>query len=380
MLSRSLRRPENWQDFETLCKKLWGEIWNCPEIKKNGRSGQAQNGVDLYGTPSSEHQYYGIQCKGKDEYTNKQFTESEILKEIKLAKNFKPALKKLYLATTAIKDVGIEEFVRECDLENRSLGLFEVHLYCWEDIVDLIDENRQTHDWYVKNQGFKQNKQVKLSFQDGISELTLRPKFKQKRTVYFKTPPSNPLAVSIPDLLRKYPDPSGHLGACTNARIISASFTRKEINQSYVCFEIMVRNIGVNPIEEYKVLLEFVGNVTDIAKSNTTSRLPILLSKRYTPTTYLFAEDFTGKLIPRTNILVGDDIFRSEDIYLKPDPEETQILVKCKLISKDFKFEETLTLKLDPEIIYQNKEITVDEVPENSIEYGEFEEYIETED
>jgi hypothetical protein len=37
--SKSLRRPTSWQDFETLCKKLWGEIWSCPEIKKNGRSG-----------------------------------------------------------------------------------------------------------------------------------------------------------------------------------------------------------------------------------------------------------------------------------------------------------------------------------------------------
>ena len=35
-ISKSLPKPQNWQDFETLCKKLWGEIWSCPEIKKNG--------------------------------------------------------------------------------------------------------------------------------------------------------------------------------------------------------------------------------------------------------------------------------------------------------------------------------------------------------
>ena len=45
---KSLLKPQNWQDFETLCKKLWGEIWECREIKKNGRQGQAQNGVDVY--------------------------------------------------------------------------------------------------------------------------------------------------------------------------------------------------------------------------------------------------------------------------------------------------------------------------------------------
>ena len=36
-----IQPPANWQDFETLCKKLWGEIWCCTDtIKKNGRSGQ----------------------------------------------------------------------------------------------------------------------------------------------------------------------------------------------------------------------------------------------------------------------------------------------------------------------------------------------------
>ena len=62
---KHLRKPENWEDFENLCKKLWGEIWDCKEIKKNGRKGQTQDGVDVYGIPKGEVSYYGIQCKGK---------------------------------------------------------------------------------------------------------------------------------------------------------------------------------------------------------------------------------------------------------------------------------------------------------------------------
>jgi len=68
-MKKSIRKPENWQDFENLCKKLWGEIWDCAEIKKNGRSGQNQQGVDVYGIPKFDTEYYGIQCKGKDDYT-----------------------------------------------------------------------------------------------------------------------------------------------------------------------------------------------------------------------------------------------------------------------------------------------------------------------
>jgi len=29
-----IRKPENWQDFEKLYKKLWGEIWDCSSLIK----------------------------------------------------------------------------------------------------------------------------------------------------------------------------------------------------------------------------------------------------------------------------------------------------------------------------------------------------------
>ena len=125
--AKTLGRPENWQDFESLCKKLWGEIWQCPEIKKNGRAGQTQNGVDVYGIPSFDDEYYGIQCKGKDEYTHKQLTVKEIDKEIEKAKSFEPKLKKLYFATTAVKDAEIEKVIRLKNTEHRKNKLFEVH-------------------------------------------------------------------------------------------------------------------------------------------------------------------------------------------------------------------------------------------------------------
>lgn len=94
---KQLRKPENWEDFESL----WGEIWDCKEIKKNGGKGQVQNGVDVYGIPKGEKSYFGIQCKGKDEYSHKHLSENEIDREIGL--NRLPPLAKLYFATTANK-------------------------------------------------------------------------------------------------------------------------------------------------------------------------------------------------------------------------------------------------------------------------------------
>ena len=132
---QQLRKPEYWQDFENLCKKLWGEVWKCPEIKKNGRQGQIQHGVDVYGIPFGESEFYGIQCKGKDDYSKALLTENEINSEIEKAKFFKPKLKKLYFATTANKDSKIEAFVRTKNIEHIKGELFEVHLFSWEELT-----------------------------------------------------------------------------------------------------------------------------------------------------------------------------------------------------------------------------------------------------
>ena len=87
-MKKQLRKPENWQDFEGLCKKLWGEIWKVPnKIKKNGRLGQPQSGVDVYAIPKDEQKYWGIQCKGKDEYTKAKLTKKEIDEEINFRKS-----------------------------------------------------------------------------------------------------------------------------------------------------------------------------------------------------------------------------------------------------------------------------------------------------
>lgn len=109
-----LRKPSNWQDFEKLCKLLWGEIWACEDaIKRHGRQGQNQHGVDVFSYVEKYGGYCGIQCKGKDDYTNAQFTEGEIDTEIEKALGFEPKLKLLVFATTANKDAKIEGYIRK---------------------------------------------------------------------------------------------------------------------------------------------------------------------------------------------------------------------------------------------------------------------------
>ena len=172
-----LKKPSNWQDFEKLCKLLWGEIWSCEDsIKRHGRQGQNQHGVDVFSYVEKYGGYCGIQCKGKDDYTNAQLTEGEIDKEIEKALGFEPKLKLLVFATTANKDAKIEGYIRKKDVENRKKGLFAVDIASWDDIVDQLERYKTTYNWYVNNCQFKDTTDVSVSFW-GEEEITVHPEY-----------------------------------------------------------------------------------------------------------------------------------------------------------------------------------------------------------
>lgn len=179
-----IKKPSNWQDFEKLCKLLWGEIWNCEDsIKRHGRNGQNQHGVDVYAYVDKYGGYCGIQCKGKDDYSDSQLTEKEIDREIKNALTFKPELKLFVFATTANKDAKIEAYIRKKDIESRGKGKFKVDISSWEDIVDQLERYRTTYNWYVNNCQFKDATDVSVTF-DGEEVITIRPEFIKTITHY----------------------------------------------------------------------------------------------------------------------------------------------------------------------------------------------------
>ena len=180
-----MKKPSNWQDFEKLCKLLWGEIWGCEDtIKRHGRQGQNQHGVDVFAFVEKYGGYCGIQCKGKDDYTNAQLTEKEIDTEIKNALDFEPELKLFVFATTANKDAKIEGYIRKKDVENRQKGKFRVDIASWEDIVDQLERYRTTYNWYVNNCQFKDATDVRVTF-DGKEEVTIHPEY-VRTTVHYE--------------------------------------------------------------------------------------------------------------------------------------------------------------------------------------------------
>lgn len=353
-ISQSLPSPDNWKDFERLCKKLWGEIWDCQEITMNGPNGQNQSGIDISGIPKGENAYYGIQCKGKDRYSQKQLTEKEILEEIEKAKTFEPALKKMYFSTTALKDAKIETFVRKKNLEHIEKGIFEVHLYSWEDIVDLIEENRSTYDYYLNSNSFKTNQSVKVTFKNGETEMTVTPKFqkiirvgKTKREKLEKLAAEN-----MTDWITKFQQQQRVWDKFNTpmAKIVTPK-PKKEFNRSLFESTVIISNDGSEPLENLKLIISLPKEIESYETTNFDEKnsyfVPVIRSiNRYT---HFKKSDHTINVEPLKKILVGDDSISSDKYFLKSVPEEISLEISWKLISRNFKTEGKLILNIEPE-------------------------------
>lgn len=358
-----LRKPENWQDFERLCKVLWGEIWECPDtIKRNGRQGQAQKGVDVYGIKKGECVYRGIQCKGKDDYTNSQLTESEIDNEIAKALLFTPKLKSFYFATTANKDAHIEEYIRNKNLESISNGGFEIDIFAWEDIVDLIEAHRNTYNWFLNNCSYRDVSDVDVLIK-GEKEYTIRPEyFRIEKTYTLKPKPQG---------LFSY----GSLQYITPPPLASDFFHSKYKHDYRWCtIPISITNTGKTVIENYKleVIIEWdkVDEISDkfhylnniMMNQAAVARINASREARrevFHSTEYCDVIEYR----PKDPILVQSD-HRAFEIAIKPKDNVQSIKIMWVLYSRNYKKEGELILNVEPKFEDKKEKVEVDNIDE----------------
>ena len=128
-ISMLLTPPKSWDEFEDMCKSSFQLRWSNPNLNRHGRSGQRQDGVDVYGDDSLGR-FVGIQCKNTVSGISTATIDDELLK----AEKFRPKLTVLYIATTAPRDVSIQRYVRTLNDARQLKGLFPVDVVFWEDI------------------------------------------------------------------------------------------------------------------------------------------------------------------------------------------------------------------------------------------------------
>jgi hypothetical protein len=126
------------KDFENLCLALWKRILGDPNAQLNGRRGQSQQGVDLFGRRRGSSAWVGVQCKVR---SNGQLTEKDVNDDLKAARSFNPMLSELVFATTAPRDEKIQEHARILTEQNARDGIgLEVSIVSWDDIQLVLSE------------------------------------------------------------------------------------------------------------------------------------------------------------------------------------------------------------------------------------------------
>ena len=348
-MKKTVGKPQNWQDFESLCKKLWGEVWQIPHtIKKNGRAGQPQCGVDVYGKPKGCENFYGIQCKGKDDYSDAVLTIKEIEAEIEKAKSFKPPLEVYVIATTANKDAKIEEYIRIKSLENTKQLSFEILIYCWEDIVDLMEEYPYLMDSYLNNINQKNRFDFKVSFNKKQDTIILRPKLVKEITKHIITNKSKEEIIRNNFFLKSFQD---------NYRLHDIDFlvsSSNRVNKSWVEFDLVMENIGNAVIEDYSFEVTFIEGVETLEFTHNT----LLLNNN--PCTYIDVENNSIYYRHPQNQPLVQKSNRYFEVSVLPQIYANKIVAEWELISRDFH----KTGKFEIEVVPQyTEEIIINEMP-----------------
>ncbi|NTI78585.1 PIN domain-containing protein [Rhizobium rhizogenes] len=141
LAATQIPKPADEQAFERASIVLWRGLLNDPNVQRNGRRGQRQNGVDLFGIRDGDtDRQVGIQCKLKSD--GHVLTEEEVRGEVTKALTFKPRLSEYFVITTAADDVAMQELAREVTAELRRAGTpMLVYIWGWNTLEEKITED-----------------------------------------------------------------------------------------------------------------------------------------------------------------------------------------------------------------------------------------------
>ncbi len=124
-------RPKSEDEWEDMVLDAMRLVWQDPNAQRNGRRGQRQHGVDIFGVADGRH--VGAQAKNMDK-----FSETEAKDEIAKAENFQPKLQALHFAVAGPRDAVFQQFIRLLSADRVARGAFPVHVMYFDDICQEL--------------------------------------------------------------------------------------------------------------------------------------------------------------------------------------------------------------------------------------------------
>jgi uncharacterized protein (DUF2267 family) len=138
-----------WDEFEDLCLALFRAEWKDSAAQKNGRQGQKQAGVDVFGRNYAQGGgLWGVQCKGKNSGYRGELTQKEVDAELAKADTFTPQLAHWIIATTAANDAALQAYARTLSEQRATKQLCPVEIFFWESIEALLHKHRAVAEIY----------------------------------------------------------------------------------------------------------------------------------------------------------------------------------------------------------------------------------------
>ncbi len=131
----NIPRPKNWDEFQDITLSALKLRWRSSNLQQNGRNGQPQAGVDIYG-PDDLGRPVGVQCKLAIESEGADIKEIEA--EVAKAESFVPPLRGFFLATSEPRDVKLQAAVRVLSEARLQAQKFPVGVIFWDDLMDSL--------------------------------------------------------------------------------------------------------------------------------------------------------------------------------------------------------------------------------------------------
>lgn len=140
--SIQIPKPKNEQDFESMCRHIYG-IHYKTLAKFFGRRGQKQHGIDIIlckdDIEDKEHRI-GIQCKHVQMLSLDKESGDSVCKEIKKAEDGNMPISHLVIATTLPNDASLTNAVQNLSDKRKDNDKFTVSIHFWGDIEGLITD------------------------------------------------------------------------------------------------------------------------------------------------------------------------------------------------------------------------------------------------
>ncbi|WP_168560628.1 hypothetical protein [Rhizobacter sp. SG703] len=141
-----ISKPVGDGEFEDMCARIYGTVFNDPLPQTNGRRGQKQGGIDVFiDAPEGR---LGVQCK---RYADGALKLKHVAHEVSEADLANTPIVRLVVATTATSDAVLLREVQDLSDARVAKGQYPVKIEFWQDLCRHIRGSPKLQNDYAPN-------------------------------------------------------------------------------------------------------------------------------------------------------------------------------------------------------------------------------------